>query len=83
VNYVCEGKQTVEVLKDIKPLAEKAAEVAAELARGGKPTGDPSHTTPGYVPVAAVPVHLITADNAKHLIVDSGFQPASAVPACK
>ena len=29
VNYVCEGKQSVEVLKDIKPLAEKAAEVAA------------------------------------------------------
>jgi D-xylose transport system substrate-binding protein len=83
VNYVCEGKQSVEVLKDIKPLAEKAAEVAAQLARGEAPKGDPAHTTTGYVPVAAVPVHLITADNARTLVVASGFQSATAVPACK
>jgi D-xylose transport system substrate-binding protein len=83
VNYVCEGKQAVEVLKEIKPLAEKAAEVAAQLAHGMAPQGDPAHTTPGYVPVAAVPVHLITADNARKLVVDSGFQLATAVPACK
>jgi D-xylose transport system substrate-binding protein len=79
VNYVCEGKQSVEVLKEIKPLAEKAAEVAAELARGAQPAAaDPAHPT-----VAAVAVHLVTADNARALIVDSGFTPASAVPACK
>ena len=36
VNYVCEGKQTIEVLKDIKPLAEKAAEVAAALAAASR-----------------------------------------------
>ena len=83
VNYVCEGKQSVEVLKEIKPLAEKAAEVAAQLARGQSPPGDPAHTTPGYVPVAAVPVHLVTAENAKSLVVESGFQAAAAVPACK
>jgi D-xylose transport system substrate-binding protein len=83
VNYVCEGKQSVEVLKEIKPLAEKAAEVAAQLARGEAPKGDPAHTTPGFVPVAAVPVHLITAENAKQLIVDSGFTAAASVPACK
>jgi D-xylose transport system substrate-binding protein len=83
VNYVCEGKQSVEVLKDVRPLAEKAAEVAAKLAHGEKPAGDPAHSTPGWVPVAAVEVHLITKDNAKKLIVDSGFSPATAVPACK
>jgi D-xylose transport system substrate-binding protein len=83
VNYVCEGKQSVEVLKEIKPLAEKAAEVAAQLAHGETPKGDPAHTTPGFVPVAAVPVHLITAENAKQLIVDSGFTAAASVPACK
>jgi len=83
VNYVCEGKQSVEVLKEIKPLAEKAAEVAAQLARGEKPKGDPAHTTPGYVPVAAVPVLLVTAENARKLIVDSGFAKAESVPACK
>ena len=83
VNYVCEGKQSVEVLKDVRPLAEKAAEVAAQLATGKPVKGDEGHSTPGWVQVAAVPVYLITADNAKKLIVDSGFQPAGAIPACK
>lgn len=71
-SWVCEGKQTVEVLKDIQPLAEKAAEVAAALGKGEK------------VPsVVAVPVHLVTKDNAKKLLVDSGFHAATAVPACQ
>lgn len=72
VNWVCEGKQTVEVLKDIKPLAEKAAEVAAALSKGA-----PVEKT------VAVPVLLVTKDNAKKLLVDSGFHAASAVPACQ
>ena len=50
VNYVCEGKQSVEVLKDIKPLAEKAAEVAAQLVR----TGHGRRRHGGKTPVAAV-----------------------------
>lgn len=75
VEYVCEGKQSVEVLKAIKPLAEKAAEVAAALVKTGLPGG----TTQ----IAAVPVELVTADNARRLVVDSGFQLASALPACK
>lgn len=81
VNYVCEGKQTVEVLKDIAPLAEKAAEIAAALARGERVE---SARTPGSsAPTVSVPVHLVTKDNARKLLVDSGFHSASAVPACK
>lgn len=87
VEYVCEGKQSVEVLKDVKPLAEKAAEVAAALVKGGKPPSAPNASAgdvvPGKAPVAAVPVELVTAANAKRLVVDSGFQSASALPACK
>jgi D-xylose transport system substrate-binding protein len=82
VNYVCEGKQSVEVLKDIKPLAQKAAEVAAALATG-KPVEGGTAAAPGQTPVVAVPVVLVTADNAKKLLVDSGFHPAKALPACK
>ncbi len=78
VEYVCEGKQSVEVLKEIKPLAEKAAEVAARLARSGHLAAAGQKT-----PVAAVAVELVTADNARRLVVDSGFQAASAVPRCK
>jgi D-xylose transport system substrate-binding protein len=81
VNYVCEGKQSIEVLKDIKPLAEKAAEVAASLARGEPVAG--AADAGGGPPVVAVPVHLVIPANARALLVDSGFHPASALPACK
>jgi D-xylose transport system substrate-binding protein len=83
VNFVCEGKQTVEVLKDIKPLAEAAADVAARLARGEKPAaGATLELGGGPVPVAAVRVVLVTPDTVKPVIVDSGFLPASALPGC-
>jgi D-xylose transport system substrate-binding protein len=77
VEYVCEGKQSVEVLKAIKPLAEKAAAVAAQLARTGRVAGD------GKTQVAAVAVTLVEPGNARALVVDSGFHSASSVPACK
>lgn len=76
-NWVCEGKQSVEVLKDIKPLAEKAAEVAFALAQS-KPIEDAK----GTPPTIAVPVILVTKENAKALLVDSGFHSAKATPAC-
>jgi D-xylose transport system substrate-binding protein len=79
VNYVCEKKQSVEVLKDIKPLAEEAATVAAALVQGK--TVD-SKATQNGVAVVAVPVVLITAENAKAVALDSGFHSPSALPAC-
>jgi D-xylose transport system substrate-binding protein len=77
-NWVCEGKQSIEVLKDIKPLAEKAAETAQALASGKAPEG-----ASGKPPTIAIGVHLITKDNAKKMLVDSGFHPAASVSACK
>jgi D-xylose transport system substrate-binding protein len=80
VNYVCEKKQSIEILKDIKPLAEKAAEVAAALAEG-KPV-DAKKDSSG-VPVVAVPVILVTPENVNAALVASGFHAASALPSCK
>src|SRR5436189_3188349 len=70
VNYVCEKKQSVEVLKDIKPLAEQAATVAAQLVQGKTVE---SKSMQNGVAVIAVPVVLITAENAKAVALDSGF----------
>ena len=39
--------------------------------------------TVGGVPTAAVEVVLITADNAKKLLIDSGFHAEKALPACR
>jgi D-xylose transport system substrate-binding protein len=84
VNYVCEGKQTIEVLKDIQPLARTAAEVAKQLL-DGKPTTAPSTIVLGgkQVPNAAVRVEVITPETVKPLLVDTGFLRADEIPACK
>jgi D-xylose transport system permease protein len=72
VDFVCQGKQTIEILKDIQPLAETAAEVAARLLRG-----EPSTTR-----TAAVPVEVIRPGDVKRRLVDTGFLTASEVPSC-
>jgi D-xylose transport system substrate-binding protein len=82
VNYVCEGKQSIEVLKDIKPLADKAAQVAAGLVKG-TPIEGAQPAAPGQPPVAAVEVLLVTADNARKLLIDTGFHSEKALPACR
>jgi D-xylose transport system substrate-binding protein len=80
VNYVCEKKQSIEVLKDVKPLAEQAALVAAALV-AGKPVA--SSTRIAGVPVVAVPVVLVTAENVRAVAIDSGFHAASVLTACQ
>ncbi|NVB83595.1 MAG: substrate-binding domain-containing protein, partial [Kofleriaceae bacterium] len=84
VDFVCQGKQTIEVLKDIQPLATTAADVAKQLLDGATPAGSSSIALAGKsVPVAAVRVEVITPDNVKSLLVDTGFLSADELPACK
>ncbi len=71
INAVCAGTQTIEVLKDIQPLAETAAAVAKAILDGKAPTDK----------MVAVRVEVITPANAKTLI-DSGFLTRDQVPAC-
>ncbi len=84
VNFVCQGKQTIEVLKDIQPLAKTAADVAKQLLDGARPEAGSSVALAGtQVPTAAVRVEVITPDTVKSLIVDTGFLSADELPACK
>ena len=83
VNFVCQGTQTIEVLKDIEPLAKTAAETAKKLFDGESPMAGSSIQFAGKsVPVAAVRVEVVTPDTVKSLIVDSGFLTAGELPAC-
>ena len=83
INFVCEGKQSIEVLKDIEPLAETAAEVAAKLVKGEAPAAGATVTLDGaQVPVAAVRVEVVRKDDVKKLLVDTGFLTASELPGC-
>jgi D-xylose transport system substrate-binding protein len=84
INFVCQGKQSIEVLKDIEPLARTAAETAKKLFDGESPMAGSSISFAGKsVPVAAVRVEVVTPDNVKPLLVDSGFLTANELPACK
>jgi D-xylose transport system substrate-binding protein len=84
VDLVCEGKQTIEVVKDAQPLARTAAEVARQLLDGQRPEPGASIALAGAtVPVAAVRVELVTPDTVKALLIDTGVVSADEVPACK
>lgn len=83
VNLVCQGKQTIDVLEDIEPLAKTAADVAKQLLDGSQPKAPATIALAGKpVPVAAVRVEVVTPDNVKPLLVDTGFLAASEIPAC-
>ncbi len=83
VNFVCQGKQSIEVLKDIAPLAKTAADVAKQLLNGEPAKGSATIEMGGRdVPVAAVRVEVVTPDTVKPLLVDTGFLTAAELPAC-
>ncbi|MEJ7597530.1 MAG: substrate-binding domain-containing protein [Kofleriaceae bacterium] len=86
VELVCQGKQALEVLKDIRPLAETAAVVAKQLRDGTPRSGDQAGDTVAIagarIPVAAVRVEPVTRANVQSLLLDSGFLTAGDVPAC-
>jgi D-xylose transport system substrate-binding protein len=83
VNFVCQGKQAIEVLKDIAPLAETAADVAAKLVKGETPASPTTVALGGKpVPVAAVRVEVVRTADVKRLLVDTGFLTAGELPAC-
>jgi ABC-type xylose transport system substrate-binding protein len=83
VNYVCDGRQSIEILKDVKPLATKAADIAADLANGKDVVADSTIDVDGIkVPLASVRVALVTRDTVKGVVVESGFLGASALTSC-
>jgi D-xylose transport system substrate-binding protein len=72
VDFVCQGKQTLEVYKPIQPLAEAAADTAAAMIKGEAPASAN----------VAVPVEAIDADDVKARLVTTGFLSADELPGC-
>jgi D-xylose transport system substrate-binding protein len=79
VNYVCEGKQSIEILKDIRGLAETAATLASRLSKGEAMKSNESWSG---VPVFGSPVQLVTKDNVKSSLIDSGFHDRGTLTSC-
>ena len=74
IQYVAQGKQTVEIWKKIAPLAEKAAEIAVKLAKGEEIKVD-KKVNNGFVdvPTIVTPVVPITKENLDSTIIAEGF----------
>ena len=80
IQLVANGKQSVEIWKKIKPLAEKAAEIAVILAKN--PDKDPASVVTadktlnnGFadVPTIVTPIVLVNKDNIDDTIIAEGF----------
>ncbi len=74
LQYVSQGKQSVEIWKKIAPLAETAAEVAVQLAKGEKINADKMINN-GFVdvPTIVTPIFLITKDNLDSTVIAEGL----------
>jgi D-xylose transport system substrate-binding protein len=80
IKDIVAGKQQFEVLKDIAPLAQTAAQVAFQLAKGEKPKSTDSVKSGIFnIPVSATPVYGITKDNLEEKIYKTGFHTKAAV----
>lgn len=80
IKNIVAGRQQFEVLKDIKPLAEKSAEVAFKLAKGEQVKGETEvDNGSGKVPTINTPVYPVTKANLDERIFKSGFHTKQAV----
>src|SRR5690606_27132295 len=80
IKSIVAGRQQLEVLKDIAPLAQTAAQVAFELAQGKTPAAQEKVENGGFeVGVIATPVYAVSKENIDERIIKTGFHPKSAV----
>ena len=78
VQYVIDGKQSMTVFKDTRTLATDAMNMAISVIEGKTPSTDSTYNN-GKVDVAAkqTPVVVVTKDNVKSALIDSGYYKAS------
>ena len=86
MRYIVQGKQTMDVFKKIKPLAEKAAEVAVALAKNPNKGIEEivevdRYFDNGYkeVPVVVTPIIAVTKDNIMDTVVADGYHSAEEI----
>jgi D-xylose transport system substrate-binding protein len=86
MRYIVQGKQTMDVFKKIKPLAQRAAQVAVEMAKnpnkGIEELFEISRTIDnGYkeVPVIVTPIVAVTKDNIMDTVVADGYHSAEEI----
>lgn len=81
IKDIVKGKQSFEVLKDIRPLAEAAAAAAVQLAEKKPIVADGTVDNKSGAPVKVIntPVYPIRLEDIEGRIIQSGFHDRSAI----
>lgn len=78
VQYVIDGKQSMTVFKDTRTLASDAMKMAIDIIEGKKPATDATYNNLAKdVPSKQTPVVVVTKDNVKKALIDTGYYEAS------
>ena len=79
VQYIIDGKQSMTVFKDTRTLAKDAVNMAMDILNGKKPATDSTYNNDKIdVPSKQASIVVVTKDNVKKELVDSGYYDASA-----
>jgi putative multiple sugar transport system substrate-binding protein len=78
VQYVIDGKQSMTVFKDTRTLATDAMNMAIDIMNGKTPATDSEYDNLAKkIPSKQTPVVVVTKDNVKSALIDSGYYKAS------
>lgn len=80
IKNIVNGRQQLDILKDIAPLAKTSAQVAFQLAKNEKPKADSVAKSGRFeIPTINTPVYAIDKNNLEERIFKTGFHKKSDV----
>lgn len=78
VQYVIDGKQSMTVFKDTRTLAADSVAMAVSVLKGETPKTDSTYNNEVIdVPAKQTAIVVVTKDNVKSALIDSGYYEAS------
>ena len=78
IQYIIDGKQSMTVFKDTRVLAADSVAMALDILGGNTPATDTTYNNEVKdVPAKQTNVTVVTQDNVKSVLIDSGYYDAS------
>ncbi|MDD7769752.1 sugar ABC transporter substrate-binding protein, partial [Suipraeoptans intestinalis] len=78
VQYIIDGKQSMTVFKDTRTLAADSVDMALSILKGDTPATDTTYNNEKIdVPAKETPIIVVTKDNVKKALIDSGYYKES------
>lgn len=78
VQYVIDGKQSMTIFKDTRILAQNAVDMAVSILNGEEPETEKLENNGARdIPTRETPITVVTKENVKEALIDSGYYEAS------